>query len=179
MLTLLICPPGHAEFRRHITRVITLHITLHQNVFSDLDLLLSGCAIVFRKNAEFPKIEIKYLTSNPLDPSKFWSTPTWPSTTQLTNGPWFFSPLKMERVLPHPPHNRNVCVLAVVREAFQKATEPNLIRNHKALSADEAQSPVGPLTKLGVLPLNEWETSPVGPTLHWTNYELHLWCVDQ
>lgn len=76
MRTFLICPPRHAEFQRHITRVITLHITLHQNVFSDLCLLLSGCAIVFRKNAENLKIEIKYLTSNLLDPSKFWTTRT-------------------------------------------------------------------------------------------------------
>lgn len=61
----------------------------------------------------------------------------------------------MERVLPQPPYNRNVCVLAVVGEAFQKVTEPNPIRNHKALSAEGAQSPVGHLRKLGVLPLNE------------------------
>lgn len=56
MLTLIICPPRRAKFRRHVkevTSVSTSRMTLHQsNTFLDLVLLVSGFAVVFKMNAE-------------------------------------------------------------------------------------------------------------------------------
>lgn len=75
MFTLLICFLRHTEFKRRIkelTRVITtLHIIFHQNnVFSDLDLLLSEFAIIFKKNNGLPENRNKTPNLKSVEPNQ-------------------------------------------------------------------------------------------------------------
>ena len=52
-------PSKTCTIQKHMkeaTRVITLHITLHQsNIFPDLELLLSGFAIAFKVSTRLPE----------------------------------------------------------------------------------------------------------------------------
>lgn len=97
------------KIHERVTRVITMHRTVHQSsVFPDLELLLSGFAIVFKISTELPENtnQTPNLTSFE---TKAWTTSTWPSTSQLTNGP-LFSPFCKWTECFHTSHPRAVAV---------------------------------------------------------------------